>query len=86
MNEKKYFLKIRLQGTVRGDSNIDEEASHFSPSWFPLLSLPDNDMIDEDLNYTLKVGKLTFQRHVKIMKVLDVYLLLSHVYIMCTYL
>ena len=28
----------------------NEEVSCFNIEWFPLLSLPDNDMIDEDIN------------------------------------
>ena len=35
------------------DLNLNEEVSRFNLEWSPLLSLPDNDMIDEDINYIL---------------------------------
>jgi hypothetical protein len=35
------------------DPNLTEEVSSFNLEWSPLLSLSDNDLIDEDMNNTL---------------------------------
>ena len=35
------------------DPNLNEEVSRFNLEWSPLLSLPDNDMIDENIDYIL---------------------------------
>jgi len=35
------------------DPNLNEEVSRFNLEWSPLLYLPDNYMIDEDMNYIL---------------------------------
>jgi len=54
------------------DPNLNEEVSSFNLEWSPLLSLSDNDLIDEDMNNTLmQINMHTCQCHLKI---LDVYL------------
>lgn len=56
---------------VADDPNLNEEVSRFNLEWSPLLSLSD-DMIDEDMNYTLmQINMHTCQCHLKI---IDVYL------------
>ena len=35
------------------DPNLNEEVSRFNLAQYPLLSIPDNDMINEDINYIL---------------------------------
>ena len=54
MNEKQIkncFKKLICQ--CADDPNLNKEVSLFNLEWSPLLSLPDNDMIDEDINYIL---------------------------------
>ena len=48
---KKFICRALCQ--CADDPNLNEEVSRFNLEWSPLLSLPDNDMIDEDKNYIL---------------------------------
>ena len=54
-NKKTNCLKNSSAGhcVCVDDPNLNEEVSRFNLEWSPLLSLPDNDMIDEDKNYIL---------------------------------
>ena len=48
---KKFICRALCQ--CADDPNLNEEVSRFNLEWSPLLSLPDNDMIDEDIYYIL---------------------------------